>query len=225
MTTKTTKLVAEPDLNLWGQILVRQLLLTMNCHALGTITAFDATNQSAQVKLNYKRIVNGEPRDYPPLTDCPVVILGGGGGAITFPIAAGDSCLVFFNDVNMDTWISSANTGAAPADARLHSFSDAIVLVGVNSFPQALASYFTDGIRIAFGKSKIELTDTIKLANDMTDLKTLINGLIDLIAAITVLPGTFTAPSGGGPVTGVSGAPVNASTITAYKTQIGELLT
>jgi hypothetical protein len=135
--------------------------------------------------------------------------LSGGGGNLTFPIEAGDTCLIFFNDVNMDTWIASGNAGAPPLDARLHSFSDAIVLVGLRAFPQALANYFTTGVRLHFEGTKIELTNKIKLANDATDLKTLLDGLIDLIAAAQV---------GGVPLS-------NAAAISAYKTTVGTLLT
>lgn len=215
-TDKTSKLVAEPNLAFFGSLLVRQALLTMNCHALGTVKAFNSVNQSAQVSINYKRVVNGTPTDYPALVDCPVVILGGGAGHLTFPIAAGDSCLVFFNDVNMDTWVSSGNQGSPPENGRLHSFSDAIILVGLSAFPQALADYFTTGIRLSFGSSKIELTSTLKLANAVTDLKAVIDGLIDLIAAITVTPGTLAGPSS---------PPLNAAAISAYKTTVAGLLT
>jgi len=212
MAEKTSRTVADPDLAFFGTLIKRQALLEMNCHSIGTIQSFDSTNQSAKISINYKRTVKGELADYPPLVDCPVIFLGGGDGHLTFPVEAGDTCLVFFNDRNMDIWVASGNVGAAPDDERAHAFADAIALVGLRAFPHALANFKTDGVGLYFGSTLVELDTKVKIANGTTDLKTLINGLIDLIAAATVT---------------VSGVPTplnNASAISAYKTTIAGLL-
>lgn len=207
----TTKLVANPDLAYLARLIEKSALMSMNAHALGTIVTFDMTHRKAKVSLNYKKVLNGTPVEYPVLAGCPAIVLGGGKGQITFPISAGDSCLIFFNDVSMDKWIATGNLGTVPDSQRLHSFSDAIVLVGLNSFPQAaLLEYFADGSQWKYDTTAIELTDKIKLYNAATDLKTVLNSLIDQIAAITV-------PALGSP-------PSNAASILAIKTTLAGLL-
>ena len=104
----------------------------LNCHAVGTITAFNATLQTASVQLSIPRVVNGKVIPYPLLTDCPVFVPSGGGAALTFPIAAGDPCLVLFNDRDLDNWFTTGNM-TPPNSNRMHSLSDGLVLVGVRN--------------------------------------------------------------------------------------------
>lgn len=142
-----------------GDLLVahkKDIFLSMNCHHVGTVQSFNATLQTAKVTINYKRtyfkpnsqgVVQPELRDYPVIVDAPVIALGGGPMAMTFPITQGDECLVLFNDRDIDNWFAGSN--ASPnATPRLHSFSDAFILVGVRSKPKVLASYNADGVEI-----------------------------------------------------------------------------
>lgn len=189
---KTQKIAAPLDLTAWGQLLKQDVLQSMNCLHLGTIRGFDSDTQTATIALNYKWIVNGETEDYPPLADVPVVVLGGGAGHLTFPIAIGDSCLVFFNDVNLDRWVVSGNLGAVPENTRKHDFSDAVALVGIHAIPQALSDYADDKVRLHLGDTQIRLGAKIHLANTATDLKTVIEALNTILttfmAALAALP-------------------------------------
>ena len=109
----------------------RQIFTELNCVAIGEIESFDQPTQSAKIRLAYKRRINGRVIDYPVLLDCPVVLLQGGGAYITFPVKAGDSCLVLFCDRDIDRyWVDG--TIAAPDSPRKHSLSDGIALVGLN---------------------------------------------------------------------------------------------
>lgn len=224
--SQTSKLVTQPDLSTFGQLLVRQALQLMNCHALGQITEFDPTTQKASVTLNYKRVVNGIPKDYPVLAECPCVILQGGGGRLTFPIEAGDSALIFFNDVNMDSWVTTGSTGAPPADPRSHSYADAIALVGLNAFPQALTDYFTDGVELALGDGKLQFTDsltTLMFGDTMLQLaakvlltnsvgKSLGDIMTEILTALNTLLTAYGGYSGATPVTGAQiGVPAAAA--------------
>ena len=96
--------------------------------------------------------------DYPFLADCPVIALGGGNGALTFPITTGDDCLVFFNDRDIDSWFSGSST-SAPATLRLHSFSDGIILVGLRSLNNVLVNYSGSNVelRTKDGLTKISI--------------------------------------------------------------------
>lgn len=74
----------------------------------------------------------------PLLVDCPVIFPSGGGFTLTFPIAAGDECLVVFSSRCIDSWWQSGGV-QVQADMRMHDLSDGFVLVGPRSQPRVLA--------------------------------------------------------------------------------------
>jgi phage baseplate assembly protein V len=69
---------------------------------------------------------------YPLLVDVPVVFPRGGGCTLTFPIKAGDECLVVFADRAIDFWWQNGGT-QEPVNARQHSLADAFVIPGPQS--------------------------------------------------------------------------------------------
>lgn len=180
--------------------------LEINCHHVGTITAFDATNQTAQATINYTKTflrvdeigdTSVTPTNYAQLIDCPVVCLGGGGGSLTFPIVEGDECLVLFNDRDFDNWFSSGNSNAAPATPRAHGFSDAIILVGIRSIPNVITEYDTDaaafrylenGVRIYEDRVEITVGDpaVVFILNSSGKLE-ITNATGEFVAALSQL--------------------------------------
>lgn len=78
----------------------------------------------------------------PLLMDVPVVFPGGGGFSLTFPVTAGDECLVVFGDRCIDAWWQHGGT-QAPMEPRMHSLSDAFALVGIRNQTRALGAYST----------------------------------------------------------------------------------
>ncbi len=128
-----------------------------NCHQVGKIVSFDATKQTASVQLQILAVLpDGSQVPYPLLTDCPVFINGGGGATITFPITAGDTCLVLFNDRNIDNWFTTGNV-VAPNDSRAHSLSDGLVLVGFRNASNPVASYSSTDVVVSFASSLITI--------------------------------------------------------------------
>ena len=130
----------------------------INCHQVGEIVSFDPATQTAEVKVKMSFLLNGEIKEYPLLLDCPCIILAGGQGSVTFPIQAGDSCLVLFNDRDMDNWYSGGQT-MPPRTDRLHDFSDAIALVGLRNKQNQISGYFAQGTEIKYADSTIKLED------------------------------------------------------------------
>jgi hypothetical protein len=201
------------DLKTLLDLIKYDVLTSMNCHAIGTIQGFDSTKQTAIISMNYKRVVYGAPnasptlQDYPLVLDCPVIVLGGGNGSLSFPIQPGDTCLILFNDRDISSWFSGGQV-TSPATPRLHSFSDGIALVGLRSLQNVISDYDATHTVLRKGSTKISLDSKVKIENAMITLLQVINGLIDLIAAATV-----------------SGVHLdNAAAISAYKTIVGELL-
>lgn len=121
----------------------------------GIIQSFDPETITCVVELgiyggmniahsgNYTDRETEEAISYPLVIDAPVVFPRGGGATLTFPITAGDECLVIFSDRSIDFWWQSGGTQIA-ATKRMHSFSDAFVIPG----PQSQAKKIS-GISIA----------------------------------------------------------------------------
>lgn len=211
----------------------KNILLSLNAHHIGTVDSFDPTKQTASATVNYKKTffepnpVTGvyEPvlRDYPVLLDCPVIVLGGGAGALTFPIQKGDECLVLFNDRDLDNWLQGSSNSAV-ATPRLHSFSDGIILVGLRSYANSLEDYDTtravlrnDQALVGVGPEKVKIAnDQFTLNGVLQELTTELQNLTNQLALLTVICAAPASPSS---------VPVNAAAITAIGTQINATAT
>jgi hypothetical protein len=182
MTNPNIKLNAvpvEPTLADLLNLLKKEIFIDMNCHHLATIQSFNSTNQTATATMNYtKTVFQLDPttglyqpvqQDYPLMVDMPVIVLGGGQGNLTFPIAAGDQCVVLFNDRSIDNWFQSGQKGPV-ASSLFHCFSDGLVLVGLNSLNSLISNY--DTIRVllsnAKGKTGVGVSMTqVKIFNEL----------------------------------------------------------
>ena len=130
----------------------------LNVCLVGIIESFNSTEQTASINIAFKKVLKaGNPLEnglvtdkiieYPLLVRCPVVILNGGGGHITFPIAKGDVCLVFFCDKDMDNWFASGAI-LPPNSERIHDISDGFALVGPKSLKASLSGYLSDTVEL-----------------------------------------------------------------------------
>lgn len=153
----------EPELKDLFALFRKEVFLGLNCHAIATVQSFNADNQTASATVNYKKtffkpdatgVYNPTLVNYPQLIDCPVIFLGGGGASLTFPVAQGDECLVLFNDRDLDRWFQG-NSNINPATPRLHSFSDAILLVGLRSLANSVPNFNPDNAEIQTGSLKV----------------------------------------------------------------------
>ena len=212
----------------------RDIFATMNCIKIGKITSFDGAKKTAQIQILFKRVLaDGSTQSYAPIVDCPVFTLQGGGGAIQFPIQAGDQCLVLFSDRRLDEWYQNG-TEAAPGDGRLHDFSDGIALVGVNALNSSLPTYPTNKVILSYMGSQFQLTSTgwnfigtggaeidlageiVTIKNQTTTLLTLMNNFISLLETLQVLDPV-------GP-TNLPVTPAFIALLEAYKAQFATLL-
>lgn len=201
MTTPNNILGTEYTLSDLLKIHAKEIGLNTNCHAVGVIQSFDSDNQTAVVKIAYKKTFvrqdpqTGTPKtvlgDYPVLIDCPIISLYGGHFALTFPITAGDTCLLLFNDRALDEWFASGQVGPI-ASQRLHSMADGVALVGLRSSPQALAAYDTtrallqslSGLKAVIGISQ----NKVRIQNDTYTLLFILENLITVLEAIFASP-------------------------------------
>lgn len=143
----------------------RDIFTSMNCINVGIIQSFDASNMTAQVSFAIKKVQSIDENggrvivERPILVQCPIVVLSGGDSYVSFPISAGDECILLFNDREIDRWWSTGSA-QAPQSPRAHDSSDAFALVGVRSLQNIISGYYEDGIRMQSGASKIDVTDS-----------------------------------------------------------------
>ena len=97
------------------------------------IVAFDPATQTAQVQPAIQRIFTEKGAvNLPVCVDVPVQFPGGGDFFLTFPVAPGDECILWFSERAIDNWHMAGGT-APPAEYRLHDLSDGMAMVGLNN--------------------------------------------------------------------------------------------
>lgn len=194
-TRPTNSPVQEPDLNALLLQLRQEIFFSLNCHQVGRIVRFNAQSQTAEIQLSVLRVVGERTITYPVLVDCPVFVHSGGDSCITIPIEPGDSCLVLFNDRNIDSWFSTGNE-VAPNTRRAHDLSDGMALVGFRNLANRVSGYSMDSVDIRAGSKRVSIS------NSGASLK----GIVDAI--YTALMALNSAKSG--PDVSASIAPVQA---------------
>lgn len=223
-TVAFNRILTNPELSDVLNALKKDIFLSLNCHALATVQAFDSSKLTVTATINYKKAFSRAGSDgvyktvlvdYPILLDVPVIVMSGGLAQLTFPISKGDTCLILFNDRDIDNWFQSGQVGEV-ASGRLHSFSDGIALIGLRSQANPIASYDNTRAKLALGTTMVGVgVDKVKIANALYTLNTLLQNLISQIELITV-----TCATPGNP----SSPPINAAAIAAIALQIGALL-
>lgn len=233
MTIPFTPPVTNPNLKDVLAQLKKDVFLSLNCHAIGTVESFDYQKQTVTVSVNYTKtsyqrdeLGNFDPveTNYPLLLDCPVVIISGGIGSLTMPIDVGDQCLVLFNDRDIDNWFSGATTGPVNS-GRLHALSDAIALIGLFPMNDSITDYDTGRVVLKYGTTVVGIGQTkIELSNEDTTLNTLLQDLMtELQSLCTQLEAlTVTGVTAGG---AVSGPPANAAAIAAISANLSTIAT
>lgn len=231
--------VADPQLQDVLTALRSNIILGLNCHAVGTVRKFGQgiANGSpnglyvSTVTVDYSQTFfvrqpdntyQAVQRPYPPLVDCPTVMLGGGAVSLELPVSSGDPCLILFNDRDLNNWFAGARSGPV-ASARAHSFADAIVIVG---FARLATHSSTHGL-LTNGNAEVGVpadpTDGhVRIANQVTTLYNALSDLINAIEAMTMTPGSFNVS--GSPVTGTSGTLSSTAALEAVRTSLRGLL-
>lgn len=165
MSTKLPKIspATDPDLSNLFEQAKRDVMMSLLCHHVGKIEAFDPETQTATVKIVYKRTFfkqkpdggyDPELKAFPLLEGVPIVTLQGGKTQLRMPIAAGDECLLLFADKDIDNWLMTGNSEEGCNTLRLHNLSDAFALVGVSSVPRLKPGYPIDRASLYWDRSE-----------------------------------------------------------------------
>ncbi|MFS1310571.1 Gp138 family membrane-puncturing spike protein [Klebsiella pneumoniae] len=157
---------------------------------------------------------NKSTKDYPLLVDVPVVFPRGGGCTLTFPVKAGDECLVIFADRCIDFWWQSGGI-QDPVDERMHDLSDAFCIVGPQSQAKKIGGISASAVELRSddGETKLSLNPASGAINgtapggfNLNGLKILSDGRLQLVDGSIVDKhthggvepgGSSTAPLGG----------------------------
>jgi hypothetical protein len=118
----------------------------------GIIQSFNPANQTATVQpavTENIRLGQGEakPTNLPLLTDVPAVFPRAGGYCLTFPVKAGDECLLVFSDMCIDGWWQSGGV-QDQVETRRHDLSDAQAILGITSVPKAVKGYSDNSLML-----------------------------------------------------------------------------
>jgi len=195
----------------------------------GIIQSVDLEKQSCVVQvaiqMSVQDLETGQSnlQSISPLLDCPLFFPHGGNMSITFPVVAGDECLVVFASRCIDGWWQSG--GVQPQSLfRMHDLSDGFVFPGFRSNGKVISGISATKLQIrsADGTNVIEvdptggninLTATARISltapeidfngNTITSGSAIVDGPLTASdgAAVTGLTSTDTLTVGGHPYT------------------------
>ncbi|HBQ8791949.1 TPA: translation initiation factor IF-2 [Klebsiella quasipneumoniae] len=158
--------------------LAQAIMSAMRVSIPGIIQSFDPDAVTAVVQPAIKGAEKDESGaevsvNLPLLVDVPVVFPRGGGCTLTFPVKAGDECLVIFADRCIDFWWQSGGI-QEPVDERMHDLSDAFCIVGPQSQAKKIGGISTTAaqLRTDDGSAFIEVAAghdvTVKTSGKLT---------------------------------------------------------
>lgn len=184
--------VPNPDLTALLDRMRLRVFLELNCHQWGIVKSFNAAAQTATVQVAVLRQVADTttdpatlvPKAYPILLDVPVMILTGGKAGVTLPIAVGDTCLLLFNDRDMDEFWNSGSV-VIPNSSRAHDFSDALAIIGFRTKANALTAYDTTKAKFYNDTTFITLGTKIKAANATQSLHDVLTSFVTAVKGYT----------------------------------------
>jgi hypothetical protein len=203
-----------PDLRSLLDQIRQEVFYSFNCHQLATVQSLDPAKQTVTATINLLRQVPDLTQDppvyktlpYPLLVDVPMFVYSGGKGSLTMPVAPGDTCLILFNDRDIDTWFATGNT-AAPNSQRAHNLSDGLALVGFRSLANVLGAIDQSNVVLAYDQGKIKVANKIAIIGQLATMTSVMD---KIYAALVALNGK-TGPSA-------------ATQITAMQTEYTNLL-
>lgn len=138
---------------------VESTVLDVHTSMPGIIQSFDADKQTAVVKPATQKFFRGKGFvEIRQLVDVPVQFPRGGGFVLTFPVAAGDECLLVFSERSIDHWFETGRV-SPPSDTRTHSLSDGFAVVGVSSLPHVVTDFNASAVELRSlnGAAKVQI--------------------------------------------------------------------
>lgn len=199
---------------------LRNLKVQIRTHTVGTVTAYDAATQRADVTVDVLQVVRDNftqptTANPNPVATLPAVKLKGipvawpraGSSYLTFPLAAGDTGEVHIQDRNLGQWIQLGEA-SDPVSAITHALADGVFHPNIHPdnnpitppTDEAAAVLESDEIKLgrlaALGVAR--LNDSTSAAPSMNVFITQVFTAVNQCAAAlnAVAPGTVTPITG-----------------------------
>lgn len=193
-----SEITGQPNLTQFAEAVVDAASEQIRVAIPGTFVSVASDMRSGAVQPSIAR--QNASAD-PAIPDVPILFPGGSGASVTWPILAGDPCLIVFCDRSTEEWISAGGSSSVePTDDRTHDISDAIAI------PMGIGGATNDGtVRVNVG-----IGGKVAIGNGTAELVSLASQLCDAFIANSAFIGTGVAP--GSPV------PANPAIITLLTT-------
>lgn len=146
----------------------------------GRVESYDAKTCQADVQ---PLIMEAQPQPdgslktalLPVVPHVPVLFVGGGGSRLTFPVKAGDTCMLVFSSSSLDRWLALGGE-VDPQDDRHHHLTDAIAIVGLDDFAS---------VKPAHATATVLEGDDVRIGDDTGTAAALHSELNDLIGILS----------------------------------------
>ncbi len=112
----------------------------------------------------YEAYSSGESQEHAYIK-CPLIQLGSGNGALTFPVNVGDEVLLHMSSRDFGTWWDTSTAPSLSATQRFNDYSDSIATLGLKSKNNSLEAS-TDNVELFYNSSSGEELSKIKLLQD-----------------------------------------------------------
>jgi len=166
---------------------------TLNTAIVGNIVSFNPVTVTAEIQIGVSfPLDDGTPFNITNLLNVPIMVLQAGGFSMTFPIKAGDECIVFFSQRDISLWLENGGQIQTSSKRQLN-MSDAVALVGLQSAKKRVVNYDPDNLQIRTENASLTITpdgevlvDTRSEINITSDNGINITGNVDIDGEITV---------------------------------------
>lgn len=173
--------------------LMQQKIGSIHTCLPGTILSFDASTCLASVKSTLKKYTaDDRVLEYPVIDGVPVFMPHAGAAQITYPVKAGDSCLIVFSERSIDEWLGVGSDDNH--DPRQYDLTDGFCFVGM----MPSQSISAENVEVINGGTKISLTpgNTINVVGNINVQGSITCSGDVLGGGISLIGHTHTAPHG-----------------------------
>jgi hypothetical protein len=182
---------------------IKSALMNVHTILVAKVISFDGNLIKAQA-FSKRLFLNGVGwKNLPPSIDCPVMFPAGGDWVLTFPIQAGDECLLMFSERCINAWFQNGDISIPDRD-HTHSFEDAFAFVGVNSRGRQLSNVQTDGVELRAR----DRSTYIKMSAGLVEVKGNLHVTGDVVANSAINPISLETHIHTDPQGGDTGVPV-----------------
>ena len=160
---------------------------TLNTVIVGEIVSFDPATVTAEIQIGVTfPLDGGEMMPITNLLNVPIMALKAGGFTMTFPVKAGDECIVFFSQRDISTWIENGGQ-IQPSTPRQLNLSDAVALVGLQSAKTRQQNYHADNFEIRSENASVSISPDGAVTLDARDVVTVTaDSGLEITADVTI---------------------------------------